>query len=183
MLHLLLLFILPLGTYGLGCNNVVNGHVDTDETSIAETAFFGCSELKSINMPSVTSIGNFAFAGCHNLVTVNMPSVTSINGSAFEGCSELIIEQFDYNTISSYHSFAGIKFITTIESENCLILSGLGGNNYTDINDYIGDTPCLPHAFLTSLGSWNGINFDDGIDPNDASALLVAYQNTGACTS
>ena len=53
MLHLLLLFILPLSAYG-DCliPPDANGHVDTDETSIAETAFFGCSELKSIIMPS-----------------------------------------------------------------------------------------------------------------------------------
>ena len=48
----------------------------------------GCKNTVIPN--SVTDIGNFAFYGCSNLVSINIPdSVTSIASGAFNGCSGL----------------------------------------------------------------------------------------------
>ena len=60
-------------------------------TSIGEYAFYGCSSLTSVSIPSsVTSIGKSAFAGCRGLTYITIPSsVTSIGGSAFGSCSGL----------------------------------------------------------------------------------------------
>ena len=57
--------------------------------TIADSAFHGCSSLKSITLPnSVTSIGNFAFSGCKGLTSITIPdSVTSIGAYAFSGCT------------------------------------------------------------------------------------------------
>lgn len=65
-------------SYAAGCKVV----------SIGGNAFFGCSSLTSINIPSsVTSIGGAAFYGCSALTSINIPSsVTSIGGSAFYRC-------------------------------------------------------------------------------------------------
>ena len=62
-------------------------------TSIGDSAFSDCSNLKSIEIPSsVTSIGYGAFEGCRNLQSVIIPSsITSIVYRAFEGCSNLVI--------------------------------------------------------------------------------------------
>ncbi len=56
---------------------------------IHEYAFYGCSSLASVSMPSVTSIGSYAFYGCSSLASVDMPSVTSIGSYAFSGCISL----------------------------------------------------------------------------------------------
>ncbi len=63
-------------------------------TSIWESAFDGCSNLKRVNIPdSVTSIGSYAFYGCSGLASVNIPdSVTSIGSYAFSGCAPALYE-------------------------------------------------------------------------------------------
>ncbi len=59
-------------------------------TSIGKYAFYDCTSLSSVSMPSVTSIGDRAFHGCTSLSSVDIPdSVTSIGGSAFYGCAAL----------------------------------------------------------------------------------------------
>ena len=58
---------------------------------ISNSAFWNCSGLTSINIPSsVTSIGDYAFGNCSSLTSINIPSsVTSIGDHAFEKCSSL----------------------------------------------------------------------------------------------
>ena len=77
-------------------------------TSIGNGAFFNCSSLTSINIPSsVTSIGESAFSYCYSLTTINIPSsVTSIKRSAFSGCSSLT----SINIPSSVTSIGGSAF-------------------------------------------------------------------------
>lgn len=59
--------------------------------SIADNAFYCCSELISIDIPSsVKVIGGFSFYGCTNLTSIVIPnSVTEIGELAFEDCSNL----------------------------------------------------------------------------------------------
>ncbi len=63
----------------------------TDSTIIPHNAFYGCSGLTKITIPStVTSIGHHAFYGCKSLESITIPhSVTSIDNWAFYDCSSL----------------------------------------------------------------------------------------------
>ena len=60
-------------------------------TSIGSYAFYYCTGLTSITIPSsVTSIGSYAFDYCYGLTNITIPSsVTSIGSSAFYGCRGL----------------------------------------------------------------------------------------------
>ena len=60
-------------------------------TCIVNGAFFGCSSLTEIVIPSsVTSIGAAAFYGCSSLTEIVIPnSVTQIGYDAFSHCSSL----------------------------------------------------------------------------------------------
>ena len=60
-------------------------------TSIGSNAFFDCSGLTYVEIPSsVTSIEDWAFMGCSGLTSVAIPyGVTSIGIQAFAGCSGL----------------------------------------------------------------------------------------------
>ena len=62
-----------------------------DPTSIGDYAFYDCTSLASITIPSgVTSIGEGAFADCSGLTSIEIPSsVTSISGFAFADCRDL----------------------------------------------------------------------------------------------
>jgi uncharacterized repeat protein (TIGR02543 family) len=64
----------------------------TDIPFISDYAFYGCSLLTSIVIPSyVMLIGTAAFRGCSNITSFTIPSsVTSIGGGAFSGCSSLV---------------------------------------------------------------------------------------------
>ena len=66
-------------------------------TSIGNSAFFSCCELKSITISnSVTSIGYTAFAWCTGLTNITIPyGVTSIGDHAFMGCENLTSVEFN----------------------------------------------------------------------------------------
>ena len=63
----------------------------TSDDVIGGYAFYGCSSLTSLTLPSnATKIGESAFYGCSGLTSLTLPSsVTSIGSSAFYGCSGL----------------------------------------------------------------------------------------------
>ena len=60
-------------------------------TSIAERAFYGCTQLKSVTIPtSVTHIENEAFCRCRQFTSIKIPaSVTYIGDYAFLNCRHL----------------------------------------------------------------------------------------------
>ena len=60
----------------------------TSNDVIGSCAFYGCSGLTSLNLPSsITKIGMSAFEGCSGLTSINLPAgITSIGESAFKNC-------------------------------------------------------------------------------------------------
>ena len=97
-----------------GANIVSNTYVDGkgviefdgDVTTIGDYAFFNCSNLTSITIPSsVTSIGENVFTNCVYLTSITIPdSVTSIGYCAFADCSSLtsVIISDGVTTIGEY---------------------------------------------------------------------------------
>ena len=84
---------------------------DGSVTSIGEYAFYGCTGLTNITIPSkISSIADHAFDGCTSLTNIIIPnSVTSIENTAFYNCSGLESIVVEVGN-SVYHS-----------SGNCLI--------------------------------------------------------------
>ncbi len=86
--------------------------VITGGTSIADYAFYGCSNIQSIIIPdSATSVGIYAFYGCSSLDAIEIPnSVTSIGSYAFYDCSSLesITLPFVGSGTESYTNFGYI---------------------------------------------------------------------------
>lgn len=86
-------------------------------TSIGDSAFIDCSNLKSITIPnSVTSIGESAFESCRSLINIEIPnSVTSINDYAFSGCSSLKSIKIPRSVTSiGMFAFSGCVSLTNI---------------------------------------------------------------------
>ena len=125
-----------------GCSSLTSINIPSSVTSIGKFAFSGCSSLTSINIPSsVTSIGEYAFNGCSSLTSINIPnSVTSIGGSAFSDCSALKVVLLQSDRIE----FGSDVFRrnTNIYAIDNYLRIDLPYYNYQDqnVNNYIGGT-------------------------------------------
>ncbi len=77
----------------LGCMNLKNILIPEGVKNIGEYAFDCCINLTSINIPSsLTSIGKYAFNYCVNLISIIIPSnVINIGECAFYYCTNTII--------------------------------------------------------------------------------------------
>ena len=105
----------------------------TSLKTIAEDAFYGCSDLKSITIPkNVSEIKLCAFYDCASLKSITIPkSVSGIEAYAFYGCSSLTsvtipdnvikIEYGVFRNCSGMKSFSG-KFAS--DDNRCLIVDG-----------------------------------------------------------
>ena len=81
-----------LDTYAFyNCSSLTSITIPSSVTSFNMAAFRGCTGLTSIDIPSgVISISNQAFMGCTGLTSITIPStVTSIGKNAFKNCSSL----------------------------------------------------------------------------------------------
>ena len=90
-------------------------------TSIGNYAFYYCSGLTSVTIPSsVTSIGDRAFFECYSLTSVTIPSsVTSIGGSAFQNCSGLTSVTIPSSVTSIYdYAFSNCSSLTSVTIGN-----------------------------------------------------------------
>ena len=155
-------------------NCVQNVRIGAD-TSIGNNAFYNCSSLVSVTMPSdVTSIGNNAFNSCSSLVSVTIPSgVTSIGTNAFQHCYSLaritipsgVTSIGDY-TFYNCHSLASVTIPSGVTS--------IGNNAFASCNGMAEYhiKPTTPPTLGTTV--FNTIQSDCVIYVPSAS--LTAYQ-------
>ena len=74
-----------------GCSSLTSLTLPSSLQSIGDCAFSGCKSLTSLTLPSsLQSIGDRAFYGCNSLTSLTLPSsLQSIGDSAFWGCNSL----------------------------------------------------------------------------------------------
>ncbi len=124
-----------------GCSSLASIEIPSSVTSIGSNAFYKCSSLTSIEIPSsVTSIGEWAFARCSNLTSVEIPSsVTSIGYSAFSGCEELdVVIDNSRSNVECRDAFNGVKSVTFTGNQFLFRVSDDGKSAKITYADYSG---------------------------------------------
>ncbi len=100
-----------------GCRNLKSLVIPNSVTQIEAYAFEGCTNLENITIPeSVSSVGNYAFKDCKSLVSIDLPdALTSIGDYAFSGCTALKSIVIP-NTVTQigFHAFDGCENLENI---------------------------------------------------------------------
>ncbi len=141
-----------------GCTSLTSITIPSSVTRIGNQAFRDCTSLTSITIPSsVTSIANEVFRGCINLTSVIIPSgVTSLGSSIFSGCTNLM--NIQTNSISK--ATDGTDGIYIIDSNGEAVLTaGVGivsvSGASRSLNSVVGSaltTIMIPNN-ITSIGA------------------------------
>ena len=119
------------------CSSLKSVTIPSTVTKIAHSAFWMCDNLKSVTIPnSVTTIDDYAFLNCRKLELRTIPnSVTSIGQSAFLGCSSL-----KYLSIPNSVTSIGAQAFDAFNNLRAVIISdsalSIGENAFKDV-EYI----------------------------------------------
>lgn len=99
------------------CSYLTSVSIPSSVTSIGNRAFYNCARLTSVSIPSsVKSIGSSIFMKCTSLASISIPnSVTSIGSNIFTGCTNLQTCTLSENINSIGDSFfSGCTSLTSI---------------------------------------------------------------------
>ncbi len=105
------------------------GGTDYEVTGIGERAFYGSSNLVSIEFPDfIKSIGSYAFANCIGLTSVSLPEgLTEMTLGTFFGCTGLVSVSFP-SSLKSFGTgtFEGCTGLTSLSLPENLADTGWG---------------------------------------------------------
>ena len=89
-------------------NQIKNVEIGSGAINVYSRAFADCVNLTSVTLPdTLTSIYGYAFFGCGQLKTINLENVKSINRNAFYNCSSLSNVSLDSLTSIGNYAFSG----------------------------------------------------------------------------
>ena len=157
-------------------------------TTIGEYAFDDCSNLQSVDMPSVETIGEFAFEDCSNLQSVDLSNVTTIGEAAFWGCSSLqgvdmpsveTIGKSAFKDCSNLQSVVMPSVTTIGESAfwKCSSLQGVDLSNVTTIGESAFSV-CSSLTSITIPKSAASIGDCAFFGCSELTGIVVAADNT-----
>jgi hypothetical protein len=140
-----------------GCSSLTQITIPDSVTNIGIWALSGCSSLTSIRIPNnVTSIGMGMFENCMNLTSVTLPnSVTNIGNMAFSSCSSLTNISIPASVVS--FGFSAFGWCTSLKAVYFL------GNAPSGMNVFYGDNAAVAY-YLSGTTGWG--SYIGGMGPD-----------------
>ena len=149
--------------YKASSTDITECSINNKTKVIAQNAFSGCSNLKSINIPaSVVAINNCAFIGCVGLEKVSLPDNVDIYSQVFYNCYSLasvdVPASVSYIGESAFYCVRNInytgKFGSATQTWGALMRNGKMSWGYTD-GDFVFDDEAKTSlvAYIGSGGS------------------------------
>lgn len=132
-------------------------------TSVGKQAFYSCPLLDNISLPAANSIGERAFLGNTKLDTISLPVATSIGNNAFSTCYNLKTASMPAVTSIGNYAFFGNTKLKTI---NLPAVNSIG--NYAFQNCSVLKSISMP--VVNSIGNWT---FEKCIALKDVNLPLV----------
>ena len=133
------------------CTQLTGVTIPGSVAIIGEAAFWSCSSLSTVTIPnSVTSIGSGAFNSCIRMTNVQIPNgVTNIGESAFWSCSSMTMAAIP-GTVTSIgnNAFFGCTGMT-----NVIISNGVGSIGNNAFNDCTNLTSVTIPTSVTNIGA------------------------------
>ncbi len=150
----------------IACSNIKNTKlkeaVVNSGDSIQDYAFYRCTSLTSITIPSsVQNIGDFAFSDCTSLTNITIPSsVQSIGSSAFYNCTSLTSIIVPSSIISiGDHAFYNCTSLASVSIEDGVM--NIGEYAFSDCKS------------LTSLTIPSSVQIIKGYAFNNCKSLII----------
>lgn len=128
------------------CTELTSIDLPTSISVIGMGSFCDCKELESVDISNVTTIDGYAFYRCVSLKSINIPNVITIGEMAFYGCTFDTIDLPKVETIGEL-AFHSCKNLRSINMPKVKTLEGgaFRACNFTSLN--------LP-ATLDSIGKY-----------------------------
>ena len=140
--------------------------------NISNKAFYLCSNLSSLVIPSVSVIGTNAFEGCTSLKEIDLPStLTSISKEAFKNCTGLqyilIPESVNYIFESA---FWGCKNLVDLIISSRTSVLNIAQNAFPSLKHIYSKAQAMPQAHINAFGGKTDIQlfYKSGVDYNKA---------------
>ena len=143
-------------------------------TSIGSYAFYNCSGLTSVTIPtSVTTISSYAFSGCNGLTSVtwnakNCSAFSNYSYGPFSGISTQITEFIigdEVTNIPAYlcYGMSNLKSVTIPES-----VTTIGSCAFYNCSG-------LEKVIVPNIKKWCNIEIGNGLNPQNDSPLYYAH--------
>lgn len=104
---------------------------------IGDLAFYNCTSLTSVDLPSATNIGSRAFDGCSALASVVFPSATDIGDYAFQNCGVLTSADFPNATFIRNGAFSNCSSLTSRVFPNTLYVDDYAFQNCNSLTSVV----------------------------------------------
>ena len=172
------LFSEAISTYTKGAVTIPSTLGGCPVTSIGDYAFYDCSGLTSVTIPSsVTSIGGYAFYNCSGLTSVTIPSsVTSIGDYAFYDCDMLAtvyVAKGDVDRVKGLYSWP--SRVTFVEIERAVVPADVTGGK-----ELVIEETWVTDELVARFGAGTAERFAEKFGDDLSAALLKPSGKTAA---